>query len=383
MKEKMMRDDMLFFTAYILYLIVVAIKNTQLWNIIPMPSVLELLRIGAVLIVCFKIVSCREYTGRQIIVFCFIIMIVFISCIQNKNFDLFYFVCFVFGIKDISYVRVLYITFIIYIMIIVVITISICTGILSNEAVGFAVWSDTMINGEFAERNTLGFGHPNKASAIVFFATMVYMCIRNKCSFLELVISFGINFMVYQKTGSRTCFLIIIIFLPLMYWFSNKKKFQKYWQVLFTIASLIIILTATLMQIYYDPNNAFFVEINSLLSSRLQLGHQGFLDYGITLFGQDIFWITDWNNEYGLPYNYVDSAYMRVLLENGIIVYVFLCIAIVATMYSLAKREKGKLCIAFLALLVHSMVEMSIYNIAWSPFCLLMGQMAILNDSKE
>lgn len=383
MKEKMIRDDMMFFTAYILYLVVGVIRHTQLLNVMPMTGILELVRIGAVSVVCIKIILSKEYTSRQVTIFCFAVFIVFVSCMYSKNFELFYFVCFIFGIKDVSYSKVLKVTFIIQMIGIGIVIVSVWTGIISNETMGAVVWSETMVSDEFIERNTLGFLHPNTASAVVFFTTIIYMCMRNTCSFLEFIISFGINFMVYQKTGSRTCFIIIIIFLPLMYWFANKKTFHKYWQVLFTVAPIIIILVAILMQVCYDPNNEFFVEINSLLSSRLQLGHQGFLDYGITLFGQSILWISDWNNEYGLPYNYVDSAYMRVLLENGIIVYIFLCIFIVITMYYLAEKKKGMLCIAFLALLVHSMVEMSIYSIVWSPFCLLMGQMAILDNDKD
>lgn len=383
MEEKMTRDDMLFFGAYILYIMVAVIKPTQLFGAFPFPGALELLRVCAVVIVCFKIISNQEYISRETLVFYLAVIITFISCMHSKNFDLFYFVCFSFGIKDISYSKVLRVTLFVHIIVIIMVVIGVSTGIISNEIKGDIVWSETMIDSEFVERNTLGFGHPNTASAVVFFTTIIYMCVKNGCSFLEFIISFGINFMVYQKTGSRTCFIITIIFLPLMYWFANKKTFHKYWQVLLTVAPVIIILVAILMQIYYDPNNEFFVEINSLLSSRLQLGHQGFLDYGITLFGQSILWISDWNNEYGLPYNYVDSAYMRILLENGIIVYIFLCIFIVITMYYLAKKKERMLCIAFLALLVHSMVEMSLYDLSWSPFCLLIGQMAILDSNKE
>lgn len=385
MEEKMTRDDMLFFGAYILYLIVATIKNTQLWSIIPMASAFELLRIGSVVMVCFKIVLDKEYTRRQVTAICCIIAIIFLSCIYSRDFDLLYFICFAFGIKGIAYFKVLRVTFSIHIIVICIIIISVSTGIISNEMMGSIVWSETMISDEFTQRYTLGFGHPNTASSIVLFVTMIYMCMRNKCSFLEFVIGFGINFMVYQKTGSRTCFIIAIIFLPLMYWFANKKKFQGYWQVLLTIAPIIIILTATLMQVFYNPNNELFVEIDTLLSSRLRLGHQGFLDYGITLFGQNIFWVGMYNidNEYGFSYNYVDSAYMRILLDHGIIVYIFFCIAAMITMYYLVKIKNGKLCIAFLALLVHSIVEISIYNISVSPFCLLMGQMAVLDYDKK
>ena len=99
--------------------------------------------------------------------------------------------------------------------------------------------------------------------------------------------------------------------------------------------------------------------------------------------GKKILWISDFNNEYGLPYNIVDCAYMKILLENGIVVFIFLCIVIVMTMYYLVKMKNGKLCVAFLSLLVHSMVETSICDISWTPFCLLMGQMAVLDNNKE
>lgn len=384
MKEKMIiREDMLFFGAYILYLTVAVIQHTQLSYMMPVPSILELLKIGAALVVGLKVILDKEYTGNQVVVFCFLAVIVVISCMCSGNLDLFCFFCFIFGIKDISYIKVLKIAFLINMIIIAIIAIGVCIGVIPNEMAGTIVWSNTMISDKFVARYNLGFGHPNTASAVVFFTTMLYMCIRNKCSFLELLISFGINFMVYQNTGSRTCFLITIVFLPLMYCFVNKRALQKCWQMFFMIASVIIVLGSTFMQIFYDPNNETLAELDSMLSRRLWLGHQGLLDYGITLFGQNILWINDPNNEYGLPYNIVDSAYMKILLENGIVVFIFLCIAVVMTMYYLVKIEDGKLCVAFLSLLVHSMVETSICDISWTPFCLLMGQMAILDNNKE
>ena len=92
MKEKMViRDNMLFLGAYILYLTAATIQHTQLSYMMPASSMLEMLKIGAALIVCLKIILNREYTSNQIVIFWFFAVIVVISCMCSGKLDLFCF----------------------------------------------------------------------------------------------------------------------------------------------------------------------------------------------------------------------------------------------------------------------------------------------------
>ena len=361
MNKTLTRGEILFFAAYIFYFAVNMIKRTGILNLILIPNVLGLLEILSVFIVALKILSEKAYKNRDFIVIVFTILLIFISCVCNANFDLFFSVCFMIGMKDISYQKMLKVTFLIQIVIFITIAAGILTKTIPNQLTGTMVWANTIIDDNAVGRYNLGFSHPNVASGVVLFSTLVYMCLRNRCSLAELFIALTVNYLVYQKTGSRTCFLMILVFLPFMYWFSNKKNMQKYWRVLLTIAPVIIILTAVFAQIFYNENNALLAKINTLLSGRLNLGHGGWLKYGITLFGQKITWIVNLGGEQGRPYDYVDSAYMRVLLENGLLVFILLCIMSVVTMRRFVRAGNGKFCIAFLALLVHAMVEISIY----------------------
>lgn len=382
MNKTLARGNILFYGAYILYFTLCAIQNIQLLYNTPFLSMMELLKLFSVAVVIVKIFTEQIYQSKDFVCICAVMLLVFIACVCNRNLDLFYCVCFMIGLKDIVFSKVLFITFIIHMCIFAGMAVGIQTGIVQSQMYGAVVWAGTMLSEDSLGRYNLGFIHPNTASALVLFTTLIYMCIKKKCYFIDLVAVICVNYLVYQKTGSRTCFLITLVFLPLMYWFGNKLRLRKYWKVIFILSPLIIILTATFAQIFYTEDNLLLAKINQMLSGRLGLGHRGFLDYGVTLFGQKTLWVTN-DNPYGLPYNYVDSAYMRILLENGIIVFILLCIITVVTMQRLVRTQNYKLCIAFLTLLVHSMVEVSIYNMSWGPFCLLMGQMGIIESGKE
>lgn len=62
-----------------------------------------------------------------------------------------------------------------------------------------------------------------------------------------------------------------------------------------------------------------------MLSGRLTLNAKAIDNYGIKLLGNKIEWIgqTESFKEIDKDYNYIDSSYMRILINNGILILVF------------------------------------------------------------
>lgn len=377
MKERYTKGEILYFSAYIVYFTVSVLGIANVIHLFPFSGVLGIMKICSALIVLLKIVWKEDVKRDNFLIFLFLISVVLIVCVNTGNFDLFCCLCFGYGMKDISYRTVLKISIIIQICVMFLTAVAIYGGLIQNEMVGTMVWTNTVIDEEAAGRYNLGYSHPNAISAIVLFTTLMYMCVRKKCTFFEGLLGLIINYLIYQKTGSRTCFLITIMFIPLMFYFLQKRKLQEYWKWLLRISPIFITLTAVFSQLFYDETNNIFLKINSILSGRLSLGHHGLMDYGITLFGQKIAWVG--SNIPGVPYNFVDCSYVRILLDYGIIIFVVVFVLNIITMFKLVKLEEKGLCIAFLAFLVHNMIEPTIFTISIQPFFLLMGQTGFLD----
>lgn len=78
----------------------------------------------------------------------------------------------------------------------------------------------------------------------------------------------------------------------------------------------------------YNKGNAIAIALNSVLTSRIYHMSKFFKNYRITLFGQNIeFMSTMTANSYGTASNIVDNAYARCLFLYGIVALVFVIIA--------------------------------------------------------
>ena len=370
MREQYTRGEVLFLAAYVVYVSASVLSFSKISRVIMFSGILEYLQYFAAIIALLKIFTEKIYNARNILIFIIIFFIGIYSSIESQDYSLICSIIFIFGLKDISFRDILKITFAVQIGVMGLTALCVWNGLIVNEKVGTIVWTETIVEDNDLLRYDLGYGHPNQISAIVFFTTMVYICLREKCHLVETVVCLIINYAVYQKTGSRTSFLIMIVFIPMMFWFSNKKRIQGGWKILLTISPIVIIAVAMAAQIFYDPDNELLSEVNTILSTRLSLGNDGFEKYGVTLFGQKIIYNSDYLQG---PYNYIDCFYMRLLLDYGLVVFFLLLIACVITMYCLANCNQRVLCIAFLSVLVHGMIEASVLKIALQPFFLLMG----------
>lgn len=382
MKKYHTKGEILFFGAYIIFFTFVAMGTSRVIELFPIPGIIEIMKFLSVCIILLKIVSEQVYEPVGVLIFFSAFCSILISSQISGDYQLLYTVCFIFGMRNVSFYDVLKVSFFIQIMVFGITAISVYCGAVSNEMVGQMVWTSTMISEDAVNRYNLGFIHPNTISAMVFFVTLTYMCLRRKCSLIELIIGLGINYMIYQKTGSRTSFLITLLFLPVMFWFLHKRRFQRYWKKIFTLSPVIIIISALMAQIFYNPANSVLSKINTMLSGRLELGHSGFWNYGVRLFGQKILWITG-SNEMRMPYNYVDCSYLRILLQNGVVIFGLICIACVLTMYRLAEAENRELCVSFLALLVYSMIEPNLMGMGVQVFFMLIGQQGNLEKNRK
>lgn len=174
----------------------------------------------------------------------------------------------------------------------------------------------------------LGFQHPNHLGFTLFCVYANSCFIFNKKErVLPLIMSGIIAIPVLEFCGCRTAEIAILLYI-IAYLLTKKEKTRKA-LALFTkyaiIPLTIVVLTLTVAYINRYP---FATYLNEILSGRLWYQQQYYEMHTISLFGN---FIETYKN---FP---LDNAYMRLLLNLGIIGVVFY-----ATLFNRATKNTGK-----------------------------------------
>ena len=213
----------------------------------------------------------------------------------------------------------------------------------------------------------LGFSWATNGPTVLFFFVLQYIFLRkSKMKIWEYVILEAVNVYMFIRTDTNLPFLlmtVLLVFFAVEGAFRNHWRALKHLKVLYWLAPLLICVFTIVLYFIVDLNSqtltAIWNKINSALNNRLIYGRIGIMDYGITMFGQQIEWIGNTIASDGAEgvYNYVDCSYIRILLDNGI-VYLAAAIALYTRLMVRAVK-KADFWLVFIALLTlaHSFTE--------------------------
>ena len=247
-------------------------------------------------------------------------------------------------------------------------------------------------------RHSLGFGYPTYLAQLVLFYILHASYRRDfKVDFKEIGISQLLVLFVYFVTNSRTEFLVselIVLCLILnRFGIANKigmiinviKRLFASLFILYPIGSFVIVNTFGYVFNYVNVNNLLFKvfsKLNSVLSNRLYQTFYNFKRSGYSLFGSNIDLVgysLDNANEYSIVRsNFIDNEYMRILFENGWILFISFFIILAVVIWYLYKNKKdGLLFIAFITT-TFSLLNPRITSITFSIFCFVI--IPVLHD---
>lgn len=364
-KTKLRKNEIFFFLAYSLLILYRVIKSSTIglddkgitYIIVALlfcihfiqikVSKLKLIGIGMIgVIVLFCIFKTMDP----------IIPIVLLAVIASKNIEF----------KKIAKVS-LYLTFI---MIVIILCLALCGIIVDTQT--YRYFGNTKIT-----CHGLGFNHSSALPTFYFFMFLNYFYLYpNKRKFFNLLFGVLIGYLIFVFCAERLRFFLLILAalmifaLPITHGKFNKlKKIIVIW--MFPICCVLTLL----LGYYYNSSNSIMYNLNIALSNRLYFEHHAFQKYPITLFGQDIMMGEDVTTfKDGTTYFYLDSAYVYLLFEYGILVFVGL---ILVYRYGCKKAfdfNDGYLCLWFVLLAIDSIIGNQILSI-WSipilfiPFC--------------
>ena len=236
---------------------------------------------------------------------------------------------------------------------------------------------DKIFNPETRSRHILGFNWITVAPILFFFICLLYIYIRSeKFKWYEAIVLELINYYFYHMTNTRMTFLlcsVVIIFFTVQSLWKGFFGYLKKLNWVYFIIPIVLVIVSIVAAYFYNPDNSIFLKANSILSGRLQLGHDALHYYKFPLFGQGIIW-----NGFGLlndgivdNYNYVDCSYLQIGMWYGAFVLILLIAIYMYGIYKSIKANNYWAVFVFLFVLVHSMTEPHLINVAVNAIVLL------------
>ena len=313
------------------------------------------------------VLSRKEYSINEIVFFCVLFAVFFISGfnIQHK----FFFLTAILLISTVGAdaVSISKISLCIQSVILFVVVFLSQIGLLE----------DKIFNPETRSRHILGFNWITVAPILFFFICLLYIYIRSeKFKWYEAIVLELINYYFYHMTNTRMTFLlcsVVIIFFTVQSLWKGFFGYLKKLNWVYFIIPIVLVIVSIVAAYFYNPDNSIFLKANSILSGRLQLGHDALHYYKFPLFGQVIIW-----NGFGLlndgivdNYNYVDCSYLQIGMWYGAFVLILLIAIYMYGIYKSIKANNYWAVFVFLFVLVHSMTEPHLINVAVNAIVLL------------
>lgn len=195
------------------------------------------------------------------------------------------------------------------------------------------------------------------------------------------------NWAVYYQTDSRISFAIAEALLAAALFMRFLPKVTDKLKPLWWLAAgsfLICAVFSLIMTIEYNSSLPWMRKLNTMLESRLRLGHVSLLEYGVTFFGQEIEWLGNGLDAFGNSvvgtYSYVDCLYVKILQRYGIIFMIAMAVLTSWSMIRLYKRREYHILLICATVAVHSVLDDLSFTLHYNTFWLAMG-MVLLNQN--
>lgn len=221
-------------------------------------------------------------------------------------------------------------------------------------------------------RYSLGYYHPNNLFAQFFALSVGLFVIKRghlniKIYICLLVIDLVLGILTQSRTGMVVLSLTIILFAMI----NNKLLANKIFAFISAYIYLICFFLSFLGILLFSVSNNAFIQLNSLLSGRLDFSYRAYSKYGVKLFGQIIEYSSTLearnNNSLAVV---VDNSYIFFLVSYGLI---FTIVFLILITYEEKKLvNKGRLEI------VLPMIGYALYSITEKPFASFNNHFLIL-----
>lgn len=198
----------------------------------------------------------------------------------------------------------------------------------------------------------------------------------------KLWISLLVAFSVYLTSNAQTTMLCLIGFAGLCVFERVFRNYMSQIEKVFRWTPVVCAAGFLALAYSYDSTKTWMVKLDTMLSFRLQLSKQGFDNFPIKLFGQNIFEVGLGSSTEGRDYYFfLDDSYIRILLKYGLVLFVITLVLLVVLSKRASEEKRFVLVMALVAIAVHSFMENRLIDMAFNP--MIFAMFAVLTPSAQ
>lgn len=362
MKFKIAKNkEILYHIAIIMFLIWSSVLIGIKWsaNLLPFMNMIgTFFMYGVVLILLYCIFAKKKTEKNYFLLLAIMLLTAIIIYLKNDDNGLLFIVLFVFGIKDFDYECV--------IKCFALTQLGSVFVILLTHYLGFS--EDVVSYFSYGVGHSLGTYHANNLGTIFFscYLALCY-CFFKKKFVIQTLFATIVTAFLWNITLSRTNCLLILLFptTQLVIWMMQKTgkiallKLAK--NIIVTLFLITIFLTLLYDQISTICNDGTFLE-------RFRFGALLFKQHGIHLFGSNIRFVSTVDARVqGVSNLVLDSAYLKLIVNYGIIATIFVIGIFSKVVGMTIKNKKYSLLIVCLLIAASGIMQgmlISVYNFA-------------------
>lgn len=297
--------------------------------------------------------SC-DYNKKEMIVMLCLCGLVLVAFLRNYNRSLLLACLTVLASKGLDYDRILHFVWVIMITCITFVVFLSFVGIIPNMAISLPKGDDIYI--------IYSYGYPT-ANNLYFHlwivAALTFVLFEKKMNLMDMVCITAAMFFARLVLHSRTGWVCYVLFLA-MVCLAKNDVFEKIIKKLCPVLPIVCCGINLLLVWLYGSGCGIGIKANKLMTGRLALSYRAICNYGVTLIGSR-------------GAGQLDSLYITMLLNYGIILFVILLYVYAKTMRYMLQTERNLVVIAMGVLCVYSIMEVNAINPIWNPLLLYIG----------
>lgn len=295
---------------------------------------------------------------------------------NSYDYGLYYYAFLIFAARDIKFEKIARLFIVVMTTMVVITTVCAVLHVIPTLAVGRTNSS--------VLRLSLGSVYPTDLASRIFHIVLTYVVLKKfTLNIPEYISLIAITITTYLVTDTKLSLILMIILIVscILYPYIGKifKSVRPY--IINGLVLLFIVINLALPYIY-STSNPILRKLDSLLTGRLYLGNVAFKDYNVTLYGQFVYQ-NGWGGIHKVINNYffIDSSIVRVLLMQGMIVYIFLLWLILRNINKTLENKQYSIVLGLLLVVLSGAIDPHLIEISFN--IMFLASFANLNYFKE
>lgn len=356
----------MFIIAYVIYLFSVILFSSKYGEMSYLKLFFPFIRITAYFLICCKLLmdfleGCFSINEIMIIGLIGVLLIIVAYVTKDKNMLIYW--AFIVAAHDVEFSRIIKWSLWVHLVGLFLIIGSSYLQILENRI----YYQD----GGTRIRESLGFQYTTESSNYFFYTILLWIYWRReRVTWKEIIAMLCISIFLFWKTDTKNSFLLgvaAIIGTLILKYIKYLRDYKKIYSVIAVGIVPMLAFTIVGLSAKFDASKAWMKQIDKLITGRLFLAKKGYEEYGIHLLGQRIEWIGGKPPE-GKVYNYVDSSYMQILLNFGVVLFILLLLALIILGICITKNKDTYFLLVFVMFTLHSTFDPQLVWIGYNSF---------------